>query len=296
MALTLAKQDIGLSLAVLSRKYLTEFISPTPKIAKDFEYIAKNFMKLNYVVDVICTKNEKKVIEEMSDFIIDKSMMKTLLLGSPKLASLKDSEFMKILSEEENPSKAIFAGPMKKHLEKALEATPENIAKIYDKDLQEFFKNVYSRPEMSDIIWLHAFRIFPSRLMRQRMFIPRGGVMWADEKTILDFHDMLKEVGEKYNLENALGYISFMEHGKFAVLEYDYYFDHTDPKVSKNVNNAVVESLERTLSMDKIISDLHFYFKGLHRKEHILYPIPKAISMEEKMLFKELISGIFKGD
>ena len=68
-----------------------------------------------------------------------------------------------------------------------------------------------------------------------------------------------------------------MEHGKFAVLEYDYYFDHTDPSVSKNVNEAVIESLERTLSMDKIISDLHFYFKGLHRKEHILYPLPKAI-------------------
>jgi hypothetical protein len=296
MALTLAKQDVGLSLAVLSRKYLTEFISPTPKIAKDFEFIAKNYMKLNYVVDIICTKKDKKVVEEMADFTIDKSMLKILLLGSPKLASLKDSEFMKILSEEENPCKAIFAGPMKKHLEQALEASPENMSKIYDKDLQDFFKKVYSKPEMSDVVWLHAFRIFPSRLMRQRMFIPRGGVMWADEKIILDFHDMLKEVGEKHNLENALGYISFMEHGKFAVLEYDYYFDHTDPSVSKNVNEAVIESLERTLSMDKIISDLHFYFKGLHRKEHILYPLPKAISQEEKILFKELIGSIFKGE
>jgi hypothetical protein len=128
------------------------------------------------------------------------------------------------------------------------------------------------------------------------MFIPRGGVMWATEKIITDFHDMLKDVGEKHNLENALGYISFLEHGKFAVLEYDYYFDHTDPSISKNVNNAVIESLERTLLMDGIISDLHFYFKGLHRKEHILYPIPKAINEEEKILFKELIGSVLGGE
>jgi hypothetical protein len=293
LALKLAKQDIGLSLAVLSRKYLAEFISPTPQIAKDFDFIAKEHMKLNYVVDVICHKNEKKMIEEMVDCIIDKSMMKTLILGSPKLASLKNSEFMKILSEEENPCKAVFCGPMRKHLEKGLDATPENISKIYDEDLQNFFEKIYSKPEMTDVVWLHAFRIFPSRLMRQRMFIPRGGVMWATEKIILGFHDMLRDVGEKHHLENALGYISFLEHGKFAVLEYDYYFDHNDPSISKNVNDAVIESLERTLQMDGIISDLHFYFKGLHRKEHILYPVPKAISEEERVLFKELIGSVF---
>jgi len=296
LSLTLARQDIGLSLAILSRKYLAEFISPTPQIAKDFDYIAKNYMKLNYVVDVICHKNDKKIVEDMVDFTIDKEMMKTLILGSPKLASLKNSEFLKMLSEEENPCKAIFAGPMRKHLERGLEATPENISKIYDEDLQAFFKKIYSKPEMTDIVWLHAFRIFPSRLMRQRMFIPRGGVMWATEKIITDFHNMLKDTGEKHNLENALGYISFLEHGKFAVLEYDYYFDHTDPSVSKNVNNAVIESLERTLSMDGIISDLHFYFKGLHRKEHILYPVPKAINEEEKILFKELIGSVLGGE
>jgi hypothetical protein len=293
LALHLAKRDFGLSIAVLSRKYLAEFISPTPKIAQDFDYIAKEYMKLNYLVDVICHTNEKKNIEEMVDCTIDAAMMKTLILGSPKLASLKDSEFMKILSEEKNPCKAIFAGPMRQHLEKGLDATPENIAKVYDKDLQDFFQKMYAKPEMTDVVWLHAFRIFPSRLMRQRMFIPRGGVMWATEKIITNFHDMLKEVGEKYNLENALGYISFLEHGKFAVLEYDYYFDHNNPSISKNVNNAVVESLERTLQMDGIISDLHFYFKGLHRKEHILYPIPKAISQEEQELFKELIGSVF---
>ncbi len=292
MGLKLAQHDIGLSLVVLSRKYLVEFLCPTNKIAKDFEYIAEKYMKLNYAVAVICHQHDKKIIEEMIDFYIDAAMMKTMILGSPRFSEIKDSEFLKILSEEENPLKALFAGPMRDHLERGLDASPGQIAKVFDEDLQKFFTKVYSKPEMTDIIWLHAFRILPSRLLRQRMFIPRGGLVKADEKTILGFHDMLKQVGEKYKHEHALGYISFLEHGSFAILEYDYYYDPNDSDAQKRVDKAILETLEKALAMDGIVGDLHFYFKGLFRKEHIIYPIPKAINEEEKQLFKELIGSI----
>ncbi len=292
MGLTLAQHDIGLSLVVLSRKYLAEFLCPTNQIAQDFEYIAENYIKLNYAVAVICHKHDKKIIEDMVDFTIDSAMMKTLILGSPRFSKLKNSEFLKILAEEDNPAKALFAGPMREHLERGLEASPERIATVFDKDLQEFFTKIYAKPEMTDIVWLHAFRILPSRLLRQRMFIPRGGVLKADEKTILGFHDMLKAVGEKYHHDHALGYISFFEHGSFSVLEYDYYYDPNDPKTQKRIDKAVLETLEKALAMDGIIGDLHFYFKGLSRKEHVLYPIPKAINEDEKLLFKELIGSI----
>jgi len=292
LALKLAKQSVGYSLAVLSRKYIAEFICPTPQVAKDFEYIAEKFMRLNYAVDIISNNRDKKYIEEMVDCIIDQPMMKTLMLGSPKLVSLKDSEFLKILSEEENPLKALFAGPMKKHLEEGLDASPEQISKVYDEDLQDFFKNVYSRPEMTDLVWLHSFRIFPSRLMRQRQFIPRGGIIWTAYNNIVDFVKMLGDLGDKYNLENALGYIAFWDMGTWAQLEYDYFYDHNDPDAIKRTNKAILESLEKTLMFNGIFSDLHFYFKGLFRKEHVLYPIPKAITKEEQILFKELIESV----
>ena len=60
LAHELAKRNIGISLAVLSRKYLTEFISPTHEIAEDFNYIAEKYLKLNYIVDVICDKYQQK--------------------------------------------------------------------------------------------------------------------------------------------------------------------------------------------------------------------------------------------
>ena len=293
LSFKIAKRGIGFSNVILSRKYLAEFLSPTPKIAEDFEFILKNYMKLNYVVDVICNKDEKKIIEDMVEYTIDKSLLKSLILGSPKLASLKDSEFLKILSEEVDPLKAIFAGPMKKHFEKALDATPENISKVYDKDLQDFFKKVYSKPEMTNIIWLHEHRIFPSRLMRQRMFLPMGGVIWtAYEKNLLEWINMFEKIGDKHKLVHALGFISPFDQGRFAVLEYDFYYDHNDLDAKKRVDKAIIESQEKSLEIDGILSALNFYFKGVYRKEHILFPLAKAVTKDELELFRELLGNI----
>jgi len=293
LVMKLAKRNVGLSLVVLSRKYLSEFLCPTPKIAKDFEYICKNYMKLNYVVDVICNKDDKKIVEEMAEYTIDKNMMKTFILGSPRLASLKNSEFLKVLSEEKDPLKAIFAGPMRKHLEKGLDASPEQIAKVFDKDLQDFFKKVYSKPEMTDIIWLHAFRILPSRLMRQRLFFAQAGMIWGeDQDKILKLIDMLSKVCDKYKLEHMLGFISPMDDGKYAFFEYDYYYNHNDPDATKRVSQALIETTENCLVMGDILMVLNYLFKGLYRKEHVLYPIPKGISNDDLALFRELIENI----
>ena len=293
LLIKLGKRDVGLSLAVLSRKYLSEFLSPTIQISKDFDYVCKNYLKLNYVVAVICDQNDKKIVEDMVDYTIDQSLMKSLILGAPRFSSLRDSEFMKILSEEEDPLKAIFAGPMKKHLEKALDPSPANVAKVFDEDLQDFFKKVYSKPEMTDIVWLHAFRILPTRMMRQQLFMgPGAAMLTGDENHYLNWIKMFDDVGEKYNLEHSLGYISPLDHGKFAYMEYDYYYNHNDPDECDRISKSTIESMERTLVMGKCITVLNYLFKGMYRKEHVLYPIPKGISKEEQILFKELLETI----
>ena len=181
---------------------------------------------MNYIVDVICDEYDKKIVEDMAEYTLDKSLIKSLILGAPKLASLKNSEFLKVLSEEEDPLKAIFAGPMRKHLEKGLDASPEQIAKVFDEDLQDFFKEVYSKPEMTDVVWLHAFRILPSRLMRQRMFCGQMGKIWTGNgDPILKWHDMIAEICDKYKLEHALGFITPGDNGKLVGLEYDIYYE-----------------------------------------------------------------------
>jgi hypothetical protein len=250
---------------------------------------------MNYIVDVICDKYDKKILQDFANVFIDQEMMKSLILGSPKLASLKDSEFLKILSEEKDPLKAIFAGPMRKHLEKGLDPSPKQLAKIYDEDLQDFFEKVYSKPEMTDIIWLHSFRILPSRLMRQKMFMLRGGYIVADSEKILRLNKMLKDTGDKYKLKNALGFISFLENGKFAFVEYDYYFDHLNPNERNQLNGAIVETLQKELKIKGFLPIEYVFHKGLHRKEHLFYPMPEGLSDEELKILGEMVQSVVGG-
>ena len=229
----------------------------------------------------------------MVDYTIDQSLMKSLILGAPRFSKLKDSEFMKILSEEEDPLKAVFAGPMRSHLEKALDPSPENVASVFDEDLQEFFTKIYSKPEMTDIVWLHAFRILPTRMMRQQMFMGPGASMWTgDEDHYLNWIKMFDDLGEKYNLEHSLGFIAPLDHGKFAYMEYDYYYDHNDLDECKRISDCLIESMKKTLMMGKSFTILNYLFKGIHRKEHLLYPIPEGITQEQEELFDELIDTV----
>lgn len=291
--LELGRRGVGLSLAVLSYKYLAEFICPTRQIATDFEDVCKNYLKLRYVLDVVCKKEDKKIVEEIAGYTIDQSMLKTLILGSPKLASLKDSEFMKILSEEDDPLRAIFAGPMKKHLEQGLDATPANIAKVYDTDLQEFFKKIYSKPEFTNVVWLHAFRILPSRLMRQRMAMGPGGAVWAGDKAhILKWIKMFSDVGDKHHLEHALGFISPLDHGKFIYIEYDYFYNHNDPNAASRISKTLLETTEQSLVMGNIFTLINYLFKGIYRKEHVLYPLPKGLTPEEDTIFRDVLHSL----
>jgi len=293
MVLELGRRGVGLSLAVLSYKYLAEFICPTRQIATDFEDVCKNYLKLRYVLDVVCKKEDKKIIEEIAGITIDQPMLRNLILGSPKLASLKNSEFMKILSEEKDPLRAIFAGPMKKHLEQGLDATPANIAKVYDADLQEFFKKIYAKPEFSNVVWLHAFRILPSRLMRQRMTMGPGGAVWAGDKNhILKWIKMFSDVGDKYHLEHALGFISPLDQGKFIYIEYDYFYDHNDPDAAGRISTTLLETTEKSLVLGNIFTLINYLFKGIHRKEHVLYPLPKGLTQEEDRMFKDVLHSL----
>jgi hypothetical protein len=293
MAHNLAQRNIGISLAVLSRKYLTEFISPTHEIAEDFNMIAEKYLKLNYIVDVICDKHSKKIVEELADVSFGHAMVKSLILGSSKLASMKDSSLLKMISEEENPLKAVFGGPLRKHFEKGLASSPQELVKSFDKDLQEFFAKLYAKPEITDPVWLHSFRILPCRMERKHMWMYRGGYMPGDKETILKVVDALEKPAQQYNINGAFGFLSYLERGKLAHLEYDYYYDHSDPDARKRVNKAIVESWRRQFSI-KGVTPLEFICsKGLHKKEHILYPFPEGLSKEDLEHFEELIESLF---
>jgi hypothetical protein len=294
-ATNLAQLRIGLSLVVLSSKYYSDFICPTEAIARDFEHVMRTHLKIQYIVDVIGDTCDRRYIEEHASVIIDESMMKTLFLSTPTLASLKDNPLLKAIQEEDDPARAVFAGPLKPLLIQALHPSPEQLAATYPADLQDFFTALYSRPEISDAVWLHANRILPSRMLRQHMFMIRGGFLKADKNLIIKSHAVLAAAGEKYDLDHALGFISFYDEGRIAFIEYDYYYDHTEPKVYERLNNAIAESLFGELSLDGFLPLEYVLHKGLHRKEHVFYPLQKGLSETELKQLQTMIQQILAG-
>ena len=288
----LARKRLGLSVAVISRKYLSDFIAPTNSISQDFNYVAEKYLKMNYLVDIVGDADQIELIKKKASVVIDERMAKKMILGVSKLAEMKDSEFLKILGEEPDPIKVVFDGPLREHLETILGETKTEVASAFDKDLQGFFEKVYSKPEMTDIIWLHSFRILPSRMIRQKLFMVRGGFMRGEDETILKTHNLLSGIGEKYALENALGFISFLEQGKLAFLEYDYYFDHNDKEAINRLNNAIGESLLGELMTENVLPVEYVFHKGLNRKEHLFYPLPKGISKEDIPRFQNFVQKL----
>ncbi|KYK20344.1 hypothetical protein AYK25_09040 [Thermoplasmatales archaeon SM1-50] len=295
-SLDLAKKNIGVSLAILSSKYFSDFICPTNEIAHSFEHIITKYFRINYIVDIICDSKDKRYVKDHANVIIDEPMMKTFVLSSPKLASMKNSEFLKKIAQKENPLKTLFQGRMKRMITKmALNPSPEQIGAAFDIDLKDFFTTVYKKPEMTDPIWLHEFRILPCRMMRQRMFMVRGGFMIAQKDIILKAYEILKEVGAKYHKEHALGFISFLDSGKIAFLEYDYYYNHTKPEGLQNLNQSIVESLTKELTIDGYLPIEFSFHKGLYRKEQVFYPFPKALTTEELQQFGQMVQQIVGG-
>jgi heterodisulfide reductase subunit C len=295
-SLDLAQKNIGISLAILSSKYFSDFICPTNEIANSFEHIITKYFHINYLVDIICDSKDKTYVESHADFIIDEPMMKTFVLSTPKLASMKDSKFLKKITQKDNPLKTIFKGRMKRMVTKlALNPSAEQIGSAFDPDLKDFFTKLYKKPEMTNSIWLHEFRILPSRMLRQRMFMVRGGFMTAQKDIILKAHKILKEVGDKYHKDHALGFISYLDSGKIAFLEYDYYYDHTNPKEHQNLNPSIVESLTKELTIDGYLPIEFSFHKGLYRKEQVFYPFPKGLSTEELQQFGHMVQQIVGG-
>lgn len=295
-SLDLAQKNIGVSLAVLSSKYFSDFICPTNKIAHNFEHIITKYLHINYLVDVICSAEQKAYVERVADFVIDESMMKTFVLSTPKLAAMKDSDVLKRIAQKDEPLKNLFQGRIKrKFTEMILNPSAELVGAAFDDDLRDFFTTLYEKPEMTDPIWLHEFRVLPSRMLRQRMFMVRGGFMEAKKDIILKAHDTLKEVGDKYHREHALGFISYLDSGKIAFLEYDYYYDHTNPEEHKNLNPSIVESLTKELTISGYLPIEFVFHKGLFRKEQVFYPFPKGLSTMELQQFGQMVQKIVEG-
>jgi hypothetical protein len=82
-------------------------------------------------------------------------------------------------------------------------------------------------------------------------------------------------IAEAQDLDHDFGFLTPMDLGKRAILEYDYYIDHTDPAEREKIRRAMLEIgpwLDGLAARTKGVTFLKYVFsQGCSRKEGFLY-------------------------
>src|SRR3972149_3673384 len=168
----IARRRIGLVDSILGLEYFAPFISPTFQASEELRRFFTEEMGVKYLLMVVGDKYTVRTIKEMADVTIDQKMVRTIMLGLPRFYSNEGMEILRQLSGAEKPNKLLFKEEIRPLVEMVLSPSPENIAAVVDEDLQDFFKKLYSKPEMTDLVWLNMYRILSSRIGRNYAYAP----------------------------------------------------------------------------------------------------------------------------
>jgi len=272
----LGRRRIGLAVAVLGSHYIANFLSPSKDLADRLKKALPDVLGINYAVFVVGDQFARDSIHKMVETVIDSRLLRTLMLGLPKLL---DPDWLDLVRgfEGGRPPYEVLARPeIRPLIEAALSPSPETIAGSVDEDLRDLYAGLYARPEMTDMVWLNMFRIVSARMSRHKhMFAFLVYVPLDDGRVIDEIISGFARIAESQGLEHDYGFLTPMDFGKRAILEYDYYIDHTDEAEKAKIGRAMVEIdpwLEGLSEKHKGVLFLKYVFsQGCSRKENFLY-------------------------
>jgi hypothetical protein len=276
LARELGRRRIGLAVAVVGVHYMAGFSSPSQALAERLKEVLPETLGIRYAVFVGGDRFALDSVRKLAGVVIDSDLWRTLTLGLPRLL---DPEWRDLVAgfESDRPAYEILCRPeMKPLLEAVLRPSPETVAGAVEEDLREAYVGLYSQPRFSDMIWLNMFRIQSSRMSRRKhmfaflIYLP------------LDRHDIINSINSEFDriakahaLDHDFGFITPLDNGKRAVLEYDYYIDHTDPAEREKIRRAMAEIgpwLDGLAETTKGLTSIKTVFsQGCSRKENWLY-------------------------
>ena len=269
-----AMRRIGLAIGVLGGEYLSVFLSPTKKLAAEVKDIFREKLKIEYLVLVIGDKFALRSVKEMGYNYFDNRMMRILNLGLPSLSSAKWLDIIDELSAEK-PYSYLGLKHFPYLAELALEPSPAKLVRDVDPELRSFFEKLYSKPEMTDPVWLNMFRVVSSRMGREKHVIPMIIYLPIDNKLISEINSEFKRIADSHGLKNDYGFITPLDDGKRCVFEYDYYLDQNDPDERMKMQQAMMEAgmmIERYSAETGTVTWIRYVFsQGFSRKESFLY-------------------------
>jgi UDP-N-acetylenolpyruvoylglucosamine reductase len=272
----LSQRRIALALAVLGGHYISTFMSPSRELSEKIKHVVPEVLGIQYLVLVVADAHGRAAVRKMAGTVIDGDLFRTLMLGLPRLA---DREVLDIVraSEGRTPPYEVLCRPeMRSVVEAILRPSPETIAGSVDEDLRDFYRRLYERPEMSDLVWLNMFRIVSARMARHKHVFAFLVYVPLDRFEVIDqVIAGLDRAGRAHGLEHEYGFLTPMDLGKRAILEYDFYLDHTDPAEKRKMAEAWAEIgpwLDGLAAVTKGVTFLLYVFsQGSARKESFLY-------------------------
>jgi len=276
LARELGRRRIGLAVAVLGVHYIANFMSPSKALADRLKDVLPESLGIRYVVFAIGDRYARESIRQLAGPVIDSSLWRTLTLGLPRLLDREWQDLVKGFEAGRPPYEILCRPEMRPLIEAVLRPSPEMLAGAVEEDLRELYAGLYSQPRFTDMTWLNMFRIVSSRMSRRKhmfaflVYVP------------LDRNDVINHINAEFariaaaqGLDHDFGFLTPMDLGKRAILEYDYYIDHTDPAEREKIGRAMVEIgpwLDGLAERTKGVTFLKYVFsQGCSRKENFLY-------------------------
>jgi hypothetical protein len=272
----MSKRRIGLAIGVLGGHYLSTFMSPSADLAVKIRSCLTDILGMTYVVLIIGDRFAREAVVSMHKSVIDSELFRMFMLGLPRLA---DDEWINLVSGmdgDQPPYEILLRKEMRPVLDAVLQPSPETAAAVADEDLRIFYKKLYARPEMTDMVWLNMFRILSARMSRHKhMFAFLFYVPMDRVDVIEQLCAGLGKIADKHGICHDYGFLTPLDMGKRGILEYDYYIDHQDCHEKEKIRKAAVEFepyLDNLSAGTKGVKWLKYIFsQGCARKEAFLY-------------------------
>jgi UDP-N-acetylenolpyruvoylglucosamine reductase len=267
-------RHIGLALGIVGAEYISTFLSPTKKMASDIKNIFIKKLNIPWLVVLIGDKYAIRAIREMGFPFFDQQLFNSLYLGLPSLKTAQWLDLVKDLSDDE-PYYYLKIKSFAELLGTALSPSPELYSQEVDQELRPFFEKLFSRPEMTDLVWLNMYRIMSTRLGRKKPFLPALMYLPIDKALINELNDKFRLIAEKHQIAHDFGFITPIDNGKRCIFEYDFFYDYNDPDEIQRIRQVGTEA--NTLIDDYSVKNgtvrghPYVLYQGFCRKENLLY-------------------------
>jgi len=274
----LGQRRIGLAVAVLGAHYIAAFLSPDETLAQKLKAALPEALGVKFMVFMIGDAYARGAVVRMTPSVIDADLLRLLTLGLPRLVEPRWLDLAREYEGRARPYELLCRPEMRPIVEAALQPSPETIAAAVPEGLRTFYRDLYARPQMTDMVWLNMHRIVSARMSRRKHMFAFLVYLPPDKPAVIhEILDGFATVAEANGIDHDFGFLTPMDFGKRAILEYDYYIDHTDPGERKKIAEAM-PTLDPWLDglaarVPGVLSLKYVFSQGCSRKENFLYRV-----------------------